>query len=247
MKLDVRDLHVEYQHGIAILRGVHMNARSGRVTVVIGPNGAGKSTLLRAVAGLIPIQRGTVEVNGVAITGASPSMLLSRGIAFVPQDTTTFPEMTVRENLHMGAWLVRRDKARVSARIDQATGMFPFLAGCLAERAGNLSGGQQKMLEIARGLMLDPKLLLLDEPTAGLAPEKAGDVYGWIRRLCAEQGITVLLVDQNVRQALAIADHAYVLTMGRNETDGSAPEVLAQLDDIVSGWMQRSGSGVTGT
>jgi branched-chain amino acid transport system ATP-binding protein len=240
----VRDLRVAYDRDIEILRGVSITAERGAITAIIGPNGAGKSTLARAIVGLAPIISGSVELDGRDVTGLRPQDLLALGLAFVPQDRTLFPEMTVQENLQMGGWLRRRDRAWLSRRIESVLDDFPLLKERLRERAGDLSGGQQKILEIARCLISDPRALILDEPTAGLAPAMAKQVYAEIENLSTSRNLTVLLVDQNVREALTLSNRAYVLSMGRNDAEGAASDVLDRLDQIVRGWMEQEGPGV---
>jgi branched-chain amino acid transport system ATP-binding protein len=243
--LRVRDLRAAYRRGIDILRGVSLEVAPGRITAVIGPNGAGKSTLLRAVAGLVPVTGGRVELSGREVTGEPPRRLLELGLAFVPQERSVFPGMAVRENLRLGGWLRRREGAWLEERIRALAELFPVLGSRLDAPAGDLSGGEQKIHEVARGLVLEPSVLLLDEPTAGLSPGMVDQVYEEIVKLCRERQVTVLLADQNVRQALGVADHAYVLATGRNDADGTAAEIVGRLDEIVRGWMDRRGSGVT--
>ncbi len=248
-RLQVRDLRVAYERDIEILRGVSLTAEEGSVTAVIGPNGAGKSTLLRAVAGVAPTTRGTVELDGRPITRLPPARLVELGLAFVPQERTIFTRMTVRENLQMGGWRRRRDRRWLQQRIEDVCALFPMLRERLQSPAGDLSGGQQKTLELARGLVSEPKVLLLDEPTAGLSPKMASEIYRQIEHLRAQIGVTVVLVDQNVREALALADHVYALAMGRNDVDGTSDEIANNLDSVVRGWLQHIGSGlaVSGT
>ena len=241
--LTATDLHVAYERDIEIIRGVDLRAEPGRITVVIGPNGAGKSTFLKAVCGLAPTVGGEVRLDERIVTGWPARALLDVGLAFVPQEGTLFRDMTVRENLVMGGWLRRREKAWLARRIEAIAGLFQMPAAHLARRAGDLSGGQQKLLEIARSLVLEPRMLLLDEPTAGLSPKMADQVYVHVQSL-ARTGITILMVDQNVRSSLAIADYVYVLAMGRNNAEGPAQEVHDRLDEIVAGWMKEGGSGV---
>ncbi|MCC6223343.1 MAG: ABC transporter ATP-binding protein [Thermoleophilia bacterium] len=237
-------LRVAYERDIEILRGVDLSASRGKITAVIGPNGAGKSTLLRAVAGLAPVVGGRVELDGRAVTGVSTAAMVRLGVAFVPQERSVFSEMTIRENLLLGGWSRRSERVWLAERIAAVCDQFPVLGVRLDEPAGNLSGGQQKALEIARGLVSDPTVLLLDEPTAGLSPRLAQEVYEQVAALGDRLGVTVLLVDQNVREALAIAQHVYVLAMGRNDAEGAPADVLGRLDDIVRGWMQQQASGL---
>jgi branched-chain amino acid transport system ATP-binding protein len=185
-----------------------------------------------------------VHVDGQEATGLPPRRLVEIGLAFVPQEHSLFPEMSVEENIRLGGWLRRRDRAWLKQRIREVSELFPGLAAKLDAPAGSLSGGQQKMVELARGLVAEPKILLLDEPTAGLSPKLAAEVYGQIASLREAHSISVLLVDQNVHEALALADHVYAVTMGRNDVDGSAADVINGLDDIVRGWLRRQEGGL---
>jgi branched-chain amino acid transport system ATP-binding protein len=243
-RLQIRDLRVAYQRDIEVLRGVNVAAAPGKITVIIGPNGAGKSTLLRSIFGLAPIVGGWVSLDGSDITGAPAPQLLTRRVAFVPQERSIFPDMTVAENLQLGGWIRRNDRHWLRDRIEAVCTEFPVLQHRLREPAGNISGGQQKLLEIARGLMIEPAVLVLDEPTAGLAPGMAKQVYKEIANLNRRLNVTILLVDQNVREALALGDYVYVLEMGRNQVEGNTSAVFDRLDEIVRGWMGISASGV---
>lgn len=244
--LRVDGLRVAYQRDAEIVRGVSLTVDPGTIAGVIGPNGAGKSTLLRGIAGLATVTGGRVTLDGTDLTSRPPRRLLESGLAFVPQEHTTFPEMTVEENLRLGGWIRRRQRPWLNGRIERVCEIFPALGSRLDQPAGSLSGGQQKMVEVGRCLISEPRVLLLDEPTAGLSPGMARQVYEQIRRLRDETRVSVLLVDQNVREALQLADHVYALAMGRNDTDGGAADVAGRLDDVVRGWMRRSGSGVVG-
>jgi branched-chain amino acid transport system ATP-binding protein len=241
--LTVSGLRVAYERDIEILRGVHLSAAPGRICVVIGPNGAGKSTLLKAICGLAPTIGGEVRFDERVVTGWPARQLLDVGLALVPQDDTLFRDMSVRENLVMGGWLRRREKAWVAQRVARVAGLFSMPVSHLERRAGDLSGGQQKLLEIARSLVLEPRMLLLDEPTAGLSPKMVDQLYAHVADL-ARSGITLLMVDQNVRSALAIADYVYVLAMGRNNAEGPAADIMSRLEEIVASWMKEGGSGV---
>lgn len=243
-KLCASGLRVTYEANVEILRGVNLNAERGQVTAIIGPNGAGKSTLLRALAGLSPITGGCVRIDDVDITQSSPRERLERGIAFVPQERSSFPEMSVEENLRMGGWVRRTERNWLASRIDTICALFPLIAERLKEPAGNLSGGQQKILELGRALIGEPSVLLLDEPTAPLSPQMATQVYSEIRRLNDELGVTILLVDQNIRQGLEVADYAYALAIGTNDTDGRSADIRDRLPEIVEGWFGIEGSGV---
>lgn len=238
------DIRVAYESGVEILRGVNFNARCGEVTAIIGPNGAGKSTLLRALAGLAPVRDGRIKVDDTDLTTSTPRMRLQHGVAFVPQERSCFPEMSVEENLRMGGWINRTRKDWLESRIQAICELFPLLAERLAEPAGSLSGGQQKILELARALIGEPSILLLDEPTAPLSPQMAEQVYCEIRKLNRQLGVTVVLVDQNIRQGLQVADYVYVLVMGKNNTEGTSADIRERLPRIVESWLGIKGSGV---
>jgi branched-chain amino acid transport system ATP-binding protein len=218
--LSVDDLHAGYLPGVDILRGLSLQARANAITLVIGPNGAGKSTLLRAIFAFLAPGRGTIRFNGATTAGSRPSDLKAAGISYVPQDINSFPALTVEENLWMGAWVFRRDAARVGRALERVYGIFPALAGRRRDRAGTLSGGQGRMLSVARELMTDPSLLLIDEPTAGLAPNLVAQVYDILSTARQASGAAILLVEQNVEQALPLADHLYLLNLGRVKAEG---------------------------
>jgi branched-chain amino acid transport system ATP-binding protein len=193
--------------------------------------------LLRSIFGFAPIVGGTVEVFGQDVTGASAARLIECGVVLIPQERSIFPEMTVYENLQMGAWASKKGRAWCKSRIEQMCDEFPTVKDSLHKRGGNLSGGQQKLVEIVRGLIMDPKMLVLDEPTAGLSPGKSKQIYEEIGNLNRRLGVTVLLVDQNVRDSLALGHHAYVLELGKNAGDGPTSSFLNGLDNLVRGWM----------
>lgn len=207
---------------VQILHGVSLRVAEGEMVAVIGPNGAGKSTLMKAIVGLVRPQAGRVLLRGQDITGLPPEQVVARGICYVPQADNVFPSLTVQENLEMGAYLVPK---QVKERLERAFALFPELAQRRHERAGRLSGGQRQMLALARALMLDPQVLLLDEPSAGLAPRMVEVVFAKVREINAA-GTAVLMVEQNAREALKLAHRAYVLAMGQNRLEGPAQELL---------------------
>jgi branched-chain amino acid transport system ATP-binding protein len=209
--------------GMDILQGVDLSVEAHEVAVIIGPNGAGKSTAMKALIGLIPLKSGKVLYAGEEITGQAPERLVARGIAYVPQERNVFRTMTVEENLAMGAYLRHGDLGETLARIYT---LFPALKDKRRQRAGELSGGQRQMVAIARALMIEPKLLLLDEPTVGLSPKVIGEIFERILAINAG-GVGILMVEQNARAALEIAHRGYVLATGRNRFTDNAAALLA--------------------
>lgn len=219
--LSVQGLVAGYVRDLPILHGVNLTVQRHSLTVIIGPNGAGKSTLIKAIAGLVPVSAGSVTLDGRAITGIRPDQMAGLGLAYVPQTDNIFRHLTIAENL---ALVLRRqpDKAQ---RLDELYTLFPPLAQKARERAGALSGGQRQMLAVAMALANRPQVVLMDEPSAGLSPKIAAEVLDLARGLTA-QGVTILLVEQNVKQALRVADHCYILAEGQNRIDGSAADIL---------------------
>ena len=207
---------------VDILHGVSLRVEPGEFVTVIGPNGSGKSTLLKAIFGLVPPRSGDITFAGQDITGIPTERLVLRGLGYVPQSANIFAALTVAENLEMGAFV---RKSAVAARIDEMYGLFPDLAEHRRRRAGNLSGGQRQMLALARALMLDPQLLLLDEPSAGLSPAIMQTVFNQIQRI-QERGVAAVIVEQNAREALNLSQRAYVLADGANRLEDSAAELL---------------------
>lgn len=226
----LRNVSVAYHGDIRILQGLSLALRTGKITGVIGPNGAGKSTALRTLYGLLRPVEGDVLVDGEVVTGLPPWRFIDRGIALVPQNRSLFNDLTVEDNLRLACWSFRNDRARVARSLDHAFDRFPILRERRRQKAGAMSGGQQRFLELGRALALQPRVLLLDEPTAMIAPRLSAEIYEFIHGLPA-QGISVLLVDQNVRQCVRIADHVYVLELGQNKVDGSA-EAFARDDSL---------------
>ena len=218
--LTVSDVHAGYLPGVDILRGLSVRALPNEITLVIGPNGAGKSTLLRTVFAFLAPNRGAITFGEKATSGLRPSDLKNAGISYVTQDINSFPNLTVEENLRMGAWVFRRDTQRLRRQLDRAYATFPVLAGKRTARAGELSGGQGRMLSVAREMMTEPQLLLVDEPTAGLAPNLVEQVYEILITTKKASGIAILLVEQNVEQALPFADYLYLLNLGRVKAEG---------------------------
>jgi branched-chain amino acid transport system ATP-binding protein len=224
MVLQLENVVAGYDEGGDVLKGVNLQIEERSITCIIGPNGAGKSTVLRAISGLLKPRRGSIMFHGHSIAGLKPRQVLARGIVQVPQNHSLFNEMTVRENVRLGGYLLH-DTALVKRRLGELEEIFPLIKERANERAGNLSGGQQRMVEIARGLMLDPALVLLDEPSLGLAPKVLKQVLQTATQL-QELGKTVLLVEQNARSALSISTHGVVMEGGRVRLTGSSQEIL---------------------
>ncbi len=207
---------------VEILHGVSLAVGEGEVVAIIGPNGAGKSTLLKAIFGLVSVHSGSVQLMGQDVTNSAPDRIVRSGMSYVPQTENVFPSLTINENLEMGAF-VRRDGLR--DRLERVYDLFPDIASRRGERAGRLSGGQRQMLALARALMLDPKVLLLDEPSASLSPKMVDSIFdkcGDINR----GGTAILLVEQNAKEALGFSSRAYVLAVGENRFEGESQSIL---------------------
>jgi ABC-type branched-subunit amino acid transport system ATPase component len=222
--LTVTDVHAGYLPGVDILRGLSLQAKANEITLVIGPNGAGKSTMLRTVFAFLSPNQGSIMFRDKPTAGLRPSDLKSAGISYVTQDINSFPGLTVEENLRMGAWVFRRDSERLRRQLERVYATFPALAGKRRARAGELSGGQGRMLSVAREMMTEPQLLLVDEPTAGLAPNLVEQVYEILLTAKKASGVAILLVEQNVEQALPLADYLYLLNLGRVKAEGPGRE-----------------------
>jgi len=222
--LELKDLVAGYGGG-DILQGVDLTVDEGSLTCIVGPNGAGKSTLLRVVSGLLRPTRGSVKFRRESIAALSPRAILGRGIVQVPQERSLFPTMTVWENVRLGAYTVR-DRALIERRLAAVGETFPIVKERRHELAASLSGGQQKIVEFARAMMLDPSLLILDEPSMGLDPKTRTIVFNTIRTM-NDAGHTLLLVEQNARSGLGIATHGVVMESGRIRLEGPGPEVLS--------------------
>ncbi len=222
--LEVTDVTAGYGSGPAILNGAHLTVEPGKVHCIIGPNGAGKSTLLKAICGMLKIRTGSVRFKGESLSGLRPDQILRKGICFVPQERALFAKMTVRENLRMGGYSLA-DKSTLEKRIGEIEERFPILRERRDQHAGTMSGGQQQTLAMARTLIIKPDIVMLDEPSLGLAPKIVREMFG-IVRLMAEQGITILLVEQNALQGLKHSDWGVVLDLGRTLFEGPADEIL---------------------
>ena len=223
--LEVNDLNV-YYGGIHAIKNISFDIKKGEVVSLIGANGAGKTSTLHAVSGLIPIKAGEISLNGINITNIEAHKLVGMGMAHVPEGRRIFTELTVLENLEMGAY-VRNDKDGIKADMENMFNIFPRLAERKKQLAGTMSGGEQQMLAMARALMSNPSLLLLDEPSMGLAPLLVQEIFKIIERINKEQGVTILLVEQNPNMALSIADRGYVLETGQIILEGTGKELIS--------------------
>ena len=225
--LEVRNLESFYGPIMAI-RGVSLDVREGGVVAVLGANGAGKTTLLRTISGIMDPEKGEIRLAGESIAGGEPDRIVRKGVVHVPEGREVFPLLSVEENLRMGAY-TRRDDG-VDGDIETVFRYFPVLQARLGQPAGTLSGGEQQMLAIARGLMARPKIMLLDEPSLGLSPIMVRDIFAIIRRLKDERGVTMLLVEQNARMALGVADFGYVMETGQIVMEGPADRLERSRD-----------------
>ena len=224
--LEIRDLAAGYGKS-EVLHGINMEIRKGEIVTLVGANGAGKSTTLRTIFGLTTIREGHIRFKGQEVAGRRPHDLVRMGLAFVPQERGVFPSLTVHENLEMGGYTLSREK--LQERVDVMLARFPRLKERRQQKAGSLSGGERQMLAIARGLMPDPELLMLDEPSLGLAPLVVAAVFEEVEAI-NQQGMTVFLVEQNARRALATAHRAYVMELGKIRYEGTGSELLDNED-----------------
>ncbi|NBU88603.1 MAG: ABC transporter ATP-binding protein [Betaproteobacteria bacterium] len=226
--LEIRDLACSYGK-IEALRNVSLSARENEVTCLLGPNGAGKTTLMMSLSGILKPTRGSIRFEGQELIGLSPAQIVARGLALVPENRLVFPALTVRENLLAGAY-GRQNRAGVANDVEQQLNRFPRLRERFSQLAGTLSGGEQQMLALGRALMSRPRLLLMDEPSVGLAPKVVAEIFGIIRQLHAE-GTSIFLVEQNVHMAMKVAQQFFLLQQGRVSFSGT-PDQLAE-DDVV--------------
>ena len=238
--LAARNLVAGYLPGINILQGVSVEAACGEIRCVLGPNGTGKSTLLKVLFGFLPAREGEIRLDGEKLRSAAPHDMGRLGVAYLPQRPSIFPYLSVEVNLRLGCWRRRGERRRVEELVNHAYEQFPALQERRRQAAGTLSGGQQRQLEIARSLMLDPVLFLIDEPTAGIEPRVATLIYELIKGLAA-RGKAVLLVDQNIRQALDIADYVYVMRTGTVLSEGSREVFGGDTEALVARWLYDSG------
>jgi branched-chain amino acid transport system ATP-binding protein len=210
---------------MTILNGTSASIRRGAITTVIGPNGAGKSTMFKTAFGLLPVRTGRIELDGRDTTNRTPRQMLDAGMCYVPQGRNIFPELSVLHNLELGG-VALPDQSRLAGRVDAMLQRFPMLRDKANAQASTLSGGQQKLLEVARGLLLDPKLMLIDEPSIGLSPLMVQEVFAILKDL-RDKGVTILLIEQNARQALQMSDYGLVLEQGQTRIEGTAASILA--------------------
>jgi branched-chain amino acid transport system ATP-binding protein len=222
--IEIKDLYVGYYKDLDILQGVTLTAQNAQIVAVLGANGVGKSTLLKAIYGFLEPRAGEILMDGENIAGIPSHQLIAKGISYIPQHSSVFPFMSVEDNLKLGAWTFRRDQDHVKKKLEENYRRFPMLKERKKDDACLLSGGMQRMVEVGRTLMTDPKVILVDEPTAGLATMLAANVYKMLNNLRDKEGLTIILVDQEIRSALKIADYVYVLELGRNRVDGRTEE-----------------------
>lgn len=236
MTLEVKGIVSGYTREVPVLKGVNLKAEEGLATVIIGPNGAGKSTLLRTVYGYLHPTEGDVFHHGKSIKGLEPQQMLDEGIAFLLQGHSVFPKMTVQENLRLGGWLLRGNREAMERAFEEVYSRFPVLKEKRHLNAGVLSGGEQRVLEIARLTMTGPRTLLLDEPSVGLMPTLVEYVYDEIAKL-KEEHFTILIVDQNVKKCIEFADYVYVLKLGENSHHGPRKEFEERMEEIIKEWV----------
>ncbi|NYT79160.1 ABC transporter ATP-binding protein [Alcaligenaceae bacterium] len=239
IRMAMSNITVAYHGDITILKDVDIQARRGEVTGIIGPNGAGKSTVLKSLFGFLrPHKGGVIMLDNQDITQLQPHQRARHGVAFVPQNRSVFGDLSVEDNLLLGCWPFKSDKLRIASALEQVYARFPILREKRKDMASSMSGGQQRFLELARALLLDPKVILLDEPTAMIAPKLSKEIYRLIRQL-ADEGMTIILVDQNVRQCINVSDHVYILELGRNKAEGRGEEFhgATALQEMVATWM----------
>ncbi len=233
----MENVEAGYYANDLVLDDVTIHAQPQKVTVILGPNGSGKSTTLRVMSGVLPPRTGRVYLGDRDITRVATHQRLREGIALLPQGRSTFPDMSVHENLQVGAWTLFRDKARFTEALDRTYERYPALKEFRHKSAGSLSGGQQRIVEIARMMIADPQVLLIDEPSVGLAPILVGEVYKEITRF-KDENRTIVLVDQNVQAAVELADYVYTLAYGRNHLEGDHRDFEGKLSQVVRDWLQ---------
>jgi branched-chain amino acid transport system ATP-binding protein len=239
--LAAEDIVAGYTRDIDILRGISTKVWLGRICCVVGPNGTGKSTLLKALFGFLRPSAGRVLLAGRDITGSAPHSMLRAGVAYLPQRPSLFPYLTVESNLKLGLWHARPKHALIREQLERAYERFPVVREKRAQPAGQLSGGQQRQVEIARSLMADPSVYMIDEPTAGIDPQTSETIYEIVAGLAHDLGKAVLLVDQDIRSALDITDYVYVVKTGTVFAHGPRETFGADTDELVARWLYASG------
>lgn len=237
--LEMNNIGVAYHGDITILHNVNLAFRRGKISGIIGPNGAGKSTVLKTIYGFLKLKSGSIKKGETDITKLSPSQRITNGISYVPQHRSVFADLTVEDNIRLGCWPFRNDKDRVRTAFETAYHLFPVLEEKCHELAGSMSGGQQRFLELARALIVEPEIVLLDEPTAMIAPKLSQEIYAFIEKM-RDQGITVILVDQNIRQCAAVSDELFVLELGRNKASCLKEDIEGnnQLREMIGEWLE---------
>ena len=220
--VEVKNLFAGYLPGVNILNGANLYANKGELIGIIGPNGAGKSTLLKAIFGLVNVRDGTIELNGENITGLKANKLVAKGVGFVPQNNNVFPSLTIEENLQMGLY---QDPSKFDERLEFVVDIFAELGKRLKQKAGSLSGGERQMVAMGRALMMDPQVLLLDEPSAGLSPVRQDEAFIRVSDI-NKKGVTTIMVEQNARRCLQISDRGYVLDQGVDAVEGTGRELM---------------------
>jgi branched-chain amino acid transport system ATP-binding protein len=220
--VEVKDLYAGYLPGVNILNGANLYANKGELIGIIGPNGAGKSTLLKAIFGLVNVRDGSISLNGEDITGLKANKLVAKGVGFVPQNNNVFPSLTIEENLQMGLY---QDPSKFDERLEFVVDIFAELGQRLKQKAGSLSGGERQMVAMGRALMMDPQVLLLDEPSAGLSPVRQDEAFIRVSDI-NKAGVTTIMVEQNARRCLQISDRGYVLDQGVDAVEGSGRELM---------------------
>jgi len=234
--LEINNVTSGYTAEVDIVSDVSIKVESSSVVCIIGPNGAGKSTLLKTIFGFLEPKRGEITFNGKSIKGLKPFEMIKNGLCYVPQERSVFPQLTVDENVVFGGWCILREREKLEKAKDKIYSMFPNLSKKRGQKATFLSGGEQRMLELARSMIVDPTLMLIDEPTAGLAPSLVGEVYDKIDQMKKEK-VAVLLIDQNIREGIAISDYVYSLELGSVTHEGPSTEFKHMVRDLVKKWL----------
>jgi branched-chain amino acid transport system ATP-binding protein len=234
--LEVKNLVAGYTEEVNILNDVSIKVDDSQVVCIIGPNGSGKSTLLKTIFGFLEPKQGDILFKGSSIKSIKPYKMIKKGLCYVPQERSIFPQLTIRENLVLGAWSVVKEKDKVQGSIDRICKLFPNLEKKMGHKTAMLSGGEARMVEIARGMMIEPSLILIDEPTTGLAPKLVGEVYDKIEELKKEK-VSILLVEQNIDEGISVSDYVYALELGHVSSEGPAKEFKAIVKDLVRKWL----------